>query len=518
MRTKLTPILFLLAVAMSSPGWTQLQRVPIKNVEVKPALETYNRFLANRLLKAQNPGPGSGEKPFRRLEWYLEPRLQQDGSYPVGARWNAFLEVRANRSLMKANAMMTANWTVIGPNNFAGRMLDLAFDPNNANVIWAGAASGGIWHSANGGSTWTPMDDQLPMLAIGCIATHPTNSNIVYIGTGEGSFNIDAVEGVGVLKSTDGGTTWTQTGLSFLLSQGEAVNEMVIDPSNPNVLIAATRDGIYRTADAGTTWTRTLGTSSGWDGKEVVMDPTNSNIVYVALGYPWGNANNGIYKSTDNGVTWTILTTGLPASTSLGRISLTISASSPNTLYAGIANTIGSGSSLLGIYRTTDGGSNWTLQSNSPNQYNGQGWYNNVIAVDPANASIVYSGGTNIYKSTDAGVTWATITNGIHVDFHAIAFNGGTLYAGCDGGLYKSTTGGSSWTSINSGLTTFQFYKMGSDFNNTNRAMGGTQDNGTKEYSGTTTWTTRLGGDGGEVVFDYSNSNIIYGEYQNGSH
>jgi len=518
MRTKLTPILFLLAVAMSSPGWTQLQRVPIKNVEVKPALETYNRFLANRLLKAQNPGPGSGEKPFRRLEWYLEPRLQQDGSYPVGARWNAFLEVRANRSLMKANAMMTANWTVIGPNNFAGRMLDLAFDPNNANVIWAGAASGGIWHSANGGSTWTPMDDQLPMLAIGCIATHPTNSNIIYIGTGEGSFNIDAVEGVGVLKSIDGGATWTQTGLSFLLSQGEAVNEMVIDPSNPNVLIAATRDGIYRTADAGTTWTRTLGTSSGWDGKEVVMDPTNSNIVYVALGYPWGNANNGIYKSTDNGVTWTILTTGLPASTSLGRISLTISASSPNTLYAGIANTIGSGSSLLGIYRTTDGGSNWTLQSNSPNQYNGQGWYNNVIAVDPANASIVYSGGTNIYKSTDAGVTWATITNGIHVDFHAIAFNGGTLYAGCDGGLYKSTTGGSSWTSINSGLTTFQFYKMGSDFNNTNRAMGGTQDNGTKEYSGTTTWTTRLGGDGGEVVFDYSNSNIIYGEYQNGSH
>lgn len=516
MRTKFLPILFLLAGLIANPGWAQLQRLPVKNVQIKPQLEIYNNFLADRLLKVQNPGPGSGEKPFRRLEWFLEPRLQADGSYPAGARWNAFIEARAN-ALTKTNTA-AASWTSIGPNNFAGRMLDLAFDPNNANVIWAGAASGGIWRSTNGGNTWMPMDKQLPTLAIGCVVTHPTNSNIIYIGTGEGSFNIDAVEGVGVLKSIDGGATWTQTGLSFLLSQGEAVNEMVIDPNNPNVLIAATRDGMYRTADAGATWTRTLGTTAGWDGKEVVMDPSNSKTVYAALGFPWGNANNGIYKSTDNGVTWTVLTSGLPASTSMGRISLTLSASNPNTLYAGIANTINNGSSLLGIYRTTDGGNNWTLQSNTPNHYNGQGWYNNVIAVDPTNASIVYSGGTNIYKSIDAGATWSTITNGIHVDFHAIAFNGGTVYVGCDGGLYKSTTGGNSWTNINNGLTTVQFYKIGSDFNDVNRAMGGTQDNGTKEYSGMTMWTTRLGGDGGEVVFDHSNSNIIYGEYQNGNH
>jgi hypothetical protein len=481
MKTKFSPFLLSLLIALPFPARAQLLRLPIKHVQVRPGLETYNSFLANRLLKTQNPGPGSGEKPFRRLEWYLEPRLQADGSYPAGARWNAYLEVVANRNLA-ASAIAAANWTAMGPNNIAGRMLDFAFDPNNANMIWAGAASGGIWRSANGGSTWTPMDDQLPTLAVGCVATHPANSNIIYIGTGEGNFNIDAVEGAGVLKSTDGGATWTQTGLSFLLSQGEAVNELVIDPGNPNVLIAATRDGIYRTADAGATWTRTLGTSSGWDGKEVVMSPSNANLVYVALGYPWGNANNGIYKSIDNGVTWTKLAAGLPVSTSMGRVSLAISASSPNTLYAGIANTIGNGSSLLGIYRTTDGGSNWTLQSNSPNHYNGQGWYNNVIAVDPANASIVYSGGVNIYKSTNAGVSWSTITNGIHVDFHAIAFN------------------------------------MGSDFNNASRAMGGTQDNGTNEYSGSTTWTKRLGGDGGEVIFDYSNSNIIYGEYQNGSH
>jgi len=518
MRKKPRHLLLALLLLLPVAAWAQLKRMPIQNVELRQSLETYKALLASRP-EAINNAPGSGVKPFRRLEWYLAPRLLPDGGFPAGARWNAYLERLERGTPGKTAGLATANWTSIGPNNIAGRMLDLAFDPNHANVIWAGAAAGGIWRSADGGSSWTPMDDQLPTLSIGCVVTHPTNSNIIYIGTGEGSFNIDAVEGVGVLKSIDGGLTWSQTGLSWLLSQGKAVNEMVMDPTNFDILVAATSDGVYRTADGGTTWTRTLGASfSWWDVKDIVIDPSNHNILYVAIGLPWINSNNGIYKSTDNGVTWTKLTSGLPASTTLGRISLAISASSPNTVYAGIAKTIESGSSLLGIYRTTDGGGAWTLQATSPNHYNGQGWYNNVIAVDPTNANIVYSGGTNIYKSTNGGAAWSTITNGIHVDFHAIAFNAGVLYVGCDGGVYKSATGGSAWTSLNNGLTTMQFYKMGSDFNNANKAMGGTQDNGTNEYSGSLAWVERLGADGGEVVFDFSNSNIIYGEYQNGFH
>jgi len=510
-------------IFVAGSAWAQLQRLPVQHVKVKPALETYNNFLANRLLKAQTTGPGSGEKPFRRLEWYLGSRLLPDGSYPAGARWNAYLDVLASREAALSTAtpvgVPTANWTSIGPKNIAGRILDLAFDPNNAGVIWAGAASGGIWRSADDGHSWTPMDDRLPTLAVGCIVTHPTSSNIIYLGTGEGSFNIDAVEGVGVLKSTDGGATWTQTGLSWLLSQGQAVNEMVIDPANPNVLVAATRDGVYRTDNAGTTWSRTLAAAGSWmDAKDLVIDPSNPNILFVAAGYPWGSGNNGIYKSTDNGVTWTKLTAGLPGGAAMGRVSLAISAANPNTVYAGVAHTINSGASLSGIYRTTNGGDTWTRQSNSPNHYSAQGWYNNVIAVDPANPNLVYSGGMNIYKSADGGATWATITNGIHVDFHAIAFNNGALYVGTDGGVYKSTTGGSSWTSLNNGLVTMQFYKMGSDFNNAGKAMGGTQDNGSNEYRGAPAWTKRLGGDGGEVIYDYSNSNIIYAEYQNGSH
>ena len=506
------PLLMLMSLSASG----QLRKVPAENMKLKPALDRYNAFLGSRP-SSVNDAPGSGVKPFRRLEWYLQSRLLPDGSFPVGALWNAFVDKLAAGNL-SPSGLQTANWTSIGPANIAGRMLDIAFDPNNASIIWAGAADGGIWKSTSGGSSWSPAEDQLPTLAVGCIATHPTNSNILYIGTGEGSFNGDAILGVGVLKSTNGGSTWSQTGLSWQLSQGQAVNRMVINPSDPNVLVAAARAGAYRTSDGGTTWTRTLGSSGTWDAKDIVMDPSNTNNLYVALGYPWGNSNNGVYKSTDNGMSWTKLTNGLPTSTSMGRISLGISRSNSSTLYAGIANTIANGSTLLGIYRTTDGGDTWTLQSSSPNHYNGQGWYNNVIAVDPLNASTVYSGGTPLYKSTNDGVSWTAITGSVHVDFHAIAFNAGTLYVGCDGGIWKSTNGGSSWSDLNAGLVTMQFYKMGSDFNNSNKAMGGTQDQGTNEYSGSQTWTKRLGGDGGEVVYDYSNSNIAYGEYQNGYH
>src|SRR5260221_438636 len=145
------------------------------------------------------------------------------------------------------------------------------------------------------------IDDYIPSLSIGCVATDPSNSSRVYIGTGEGSFNIDAVEGVGVLKSTDAGATWLQTGLNWQLSQGEAVSQMVINPNNASVLIAATRLGVYRTQDGGTSWTRTLAPSSGWmDAKDVVLDPSNPSNVYVAVGFPWGDNNNGVDTSTAN--------------------------------------------------------------------------------------------------------------------------------------------------------------------------------------------------------------------------
>ena len=460
-----------LLLGISFTASAQLKKVQEKQVNLKKILSDYNAYLASRPDSVNNR-KGSGVKPFRRLEWFLESRLDENGNYPVGARWNAFIEQQRVAGLRKSSAVQSANWTSIGPHNIAGRIPDLAFDPNNPNVIWAGTAAGGVWRSTDGGSSWMPMNDQLPSLAVSCVVAHPTNSNIIYIGTGD-HFGY-AGDGVGVLKSIDGGATWTQTGLSWQLSSALSIYEMVIDPGNPETLVAATSDGIYRTVDGGASWMQQLNLASGRNTYDIVINPTNSNILFAAL-YSYNSSNNGVYKSIDNGVTWTKLAGGLPVDgATTGRISLSISPSNPNIVYAGFSKA--SDSALLGIYRTSDGGNTWTLQSTAPNHYGSQGWYANVIAVDPANPDVVYSGWLYMYKSTNGGVTWTNVTTSIHVDFHAIAFNAGALYVGNDGGVYKSTNGGSAWTDLNTGLVTMQIYKMGNDFNNPNRLMGGTRE------------------------------------------
>lgn len=520
---KVTVFLLCFFILISSiSAFSQTRRFKERRVDVRQGLERFRSYFSSRS-RSTNFARGSGFKPFKRWEWFMKPRMEADGTVPAAARWNAFQDILAAKGNAPL-AVVTANWTSIGPTNIAGRMLDIAFDPNDPNVLWAGAASGGIWKTTDSGLTWQPADDKLPTLAVSAVVTHNTDSNIIYIGTGEGSFNIDAVLGVGVLKSTDGGVTWNTTGLNWDLSSRLAVNEMVMDPTNANVLIAATKDGVYRTADAGITWTQTLNFATGWsDAKDVEIDPVNPNNVYVALGFPWGDDNNGIYKSTDNGVTWSKLTTGLPdTATNVGRTSLTIHAADPSILYAGISGSFAfNGSQLLGVYKTTDGGTTWTQVATSPNFYGSQGWYDNVIAVDPVDPDVVYSGGVSLYKSTDGGVSWTNITNGIHVDQHAFAFEPGapsTIFAGNDGGMYKSTDGGSTWSDINDGLTTMQFYAMGNDPNDANIAFGGTQDNGTNRYNNSTVWDAVWGGDGGECTVDYTNSSVVYAENQLGSH
>ncbi|MFQ5636748.1 MAG: WD40/YVTN/BNR-like repeat-containing protein, partial [bacterium] len=502
-------------------AFAQGQRIPERSIDIQEILNQYDEYFSSRT-DEQNSARGSGFKPFKRWEWFVTPRAFPGASLNTGARWNAFQDILAVRA-QNPQPTLGADWTSIGPSNIAGRMLDIALDPNDPDIIWAGSASGGIWKSPDAGSSWIAMDDQLPTLAIGCVVTHNTNSDIVYIGTGEGMFNADAVSGVGVLKTTDGGSTWSQTGLIWQLSDNAAVNEMVMHPNNSAILIAATRDGVYRTTDSGANWTQTLAFSGPEDAKEVVIDPVDPNNVYAALGYPWGHANNGIYKSTDNGVTWSKLSNGLPTNFSnVGRTSLAIHDNNPAILYAGISGSFSfNGSGLIGVYKTTDGGSSWTLQATSPNFYSSQGWYDNIIAVDPVDPDIVYSGGVGLYKSTNSGITWANIGTSIHVDQHAFMFHPNdhnTIIAGNDGGMYKSFNAGSTWLDINDGLTTMQFYAMGSDANDANKAFGGTQDNGTNRHDGSLLWDHVMGGDGGECNVDYTNSNIVYAEYQLGYH
>ncbi|MBK6766544.1 MAG: hypothetical protein IPG71_09605 [bacterium] len=284
--------------------------------------------------------------------------------------------------------------------------------------------------------------------------------------------------------------------------------------------------GVFKSTNGGTSWTQ----YHFGDVKDLEIHPDSSNVLYCANGHPWGDANNGIYKSTNSGVTWTQLSTGLPAGSTHGRLELSISPTSPSTVYAGYSQTISAGAAFLGMYRTTNGGSTWSLQSSSPNMYNAQGWYNLVCQVHPTDANQVWSCGLDAYKSTDGGVNWTRMTiwtysegnsQYAHADHHALAYmpgNPNTILIGTDGGLFKSTNGGTGWSALNTGLVTYQYYAICNDALQPNVAYGGTQDNGTNKYNNSTIHTRVLGGDGAYCNVDFTNSNVVYAGTQRGSH
>lgn len=458
----------------------------------------------------------------KRMEWFYAQRAFPSGNIPASARMNAWQEKqRASRQTLDET------WTSLGPTSLAGRALSIAWHPTNTNVIYVGSASGGLWKSTNGGTNWLPLTDNLPSLAVGAIALDPANPNIVYVGTGEGAFNVDAVYGAGIFKSTDGGTTWNATGMSWEQFQGRAVNRIIVHPTNSQIIWAATNiangGGVFKSTDGGANWTLYL----EGDARDLAIRTDSVNVLYAALGYPWGGSDNGIYRSSNGGLTWAALTSGLPSSSLMGRIAL--SHGGGQTMYAGISQTITAGAALLGIYKTTNGGASWTLQASSPDLYGGQGWYNITCEVHPTNSAIAYSSGMDCYKSTDSGVSWTQKTFGsyspaspqyAHSSHHALAFkpdDPNTIVAATDGGLFKSTNGGDTWTRLNNGLATFQFYATGNDLQNANLLYGGAQDNGSSKYAGGT-WIVLYGGDGGYCNVDFTNTNILYAETQQGAH
>ena len=463
------------------------------------------------------------------MQWYNAQRAYPTGRIPSDWRERAE-EHTIKYNLAKIGLIRSLPWTSVGPNNIAGRVRSIAIDPTNSNVVYSGSVSGGIWKSTNGGTTWTPLTDTTANLIIGCIAIDPTNTNIIYAGTGEGYYNVDALRGVGILKSTDAGASWTVL-KNFINSSGSNyyyfINKIVIAPNNPNTLFAALSAydaGIWKSTDAGASWMKI--TSPGTTSKfcvDLVMDPSNSNVMYGAFGL---FASDGIYKTTNSGTNWSKLTSGFPsASTKYGRISLAISPSNSSIIYASLAD---SNYYTHSVQKSTNGGNSWFAVTTPHDgssavggtHLGGQGWYNNVIIVHPTNPNIVFAGGINIFKSTDGGTSWNRISDGygspyVHVDQHAIAFdpvNPLVMYFGCDGGMFKSTNGGSSFIDLNVDLRTVQFYS-GAVHPTQEIYYGGTQDNGTLKTNSPQAWSMSLGGDGGATYVDYLTPTTVYTEY-----
>ncbi|MFN0157201.1 MAG: FlgD immunoglobulin-like domain containing protein [Bacteroidota bacterium] len=436
----------------------------------------------------------------------------------------------------------TSQWTSIGPDNVGGRVLAVAIDPMNPNTLWAGAASGGLWKSTTAGvgtSAWSIVNTGHPTLAVSSIAINPSNTNIMYIGTGEvgslyqrgqvGTPGARTTYGMGVLKSTDGGVSWNITSLIFTFPQLAAVQKVLLNPSNPNTIYAITTEGTYKSTNAASTWSLIHTPLMGMD---IVINPSDTTILYAVYGQRNSTVDPGIYKTTNAGATWTLLAGGLPT-TNFGRTSLALSPSSPNTVYAGIANA--STSQIIGLYRTTNAGTSWT-QMSTTNYVSSQGWYDNVIAVHPTNAATVLASGLDIYKSTTNGSSltrksfWSQGYDGVvpaggpegpasyaHADHHAITYHPtdpNIVYFGCDGGIFISTDGGETFDGRNGGFATTQFYNgLAAAETDEFITLGGLQDNGTVKYTGGLSWDKTYGGDGGWCAIDPTNANIMYEEY-----
>jgi photosystem II stability/assembly factor-like uncharacterized protein len=425
-------------------------------------------------------------------------------------------------------------WEFAGPLNIGGRITDVEIPIDNANTYYVGAASGGIFKTTDGGSTWLPIFDEMDMLSIGDMEISKNNTNHIWVGTGEvnaggGSLVYD---GDGVYKSEDAGATWESKGLPNIGSVGK----IVIDPNNEDrILVAAmgplfkndNNRGVYRTQDGGTSWEQVLFVSDVTGAIDMAMHPTNGDIVYAAMwermrrpeNTTFGGATSGLYRSTNGGDTWTEMTAGLPSAASeKGRISIDISQSNPNVLYARYVDAVGS---IQGVYRSQDGGDSWQEQNSNQLQNVGFHWWFRGIFVDPTDENTIYNVDFIVQKSTDGGASWTTAFPNVHVDQHALAFNtsaAGEVLLGNDGGLYYSTDDGATSTKDVT-LPITQLYRLYIDPQNEDKVYAGAQDNSTMR---TTTgdisnWNIINGGDGFQPLVDANDTNIIYALSQRGN-
>ena len=420
------------------------------------------------------------------------------------------------------DAVAAGTWTLIGPQPLigpaggvstgtrphSGLINAAAVDPRNADVVYLGAAGGGVWKTTDGGQPWIPLTDNQPSLEIQSLALDPTNPDIVYAGTTV-SNTLSGNLGAGILKSSDGGSTWTQ--LPGPLPTGSGLQaiawSLAVSPSDDNVVLAVAASSgpgaVYRSADGGNTWTQVIAPNTVGAG-QVLFDPGNGNIAYASLG--------GVYKSTDGGNTWASVNgTGSSVLPTGNFLALAIAASSPETLYAG-GDFIPSGSTGANImFKTVDGGQSWTTLTLPPT------WACWDVVVDPVDADIVFVGTAGLGWSMDGGQTWTWLDAG-GVGYHggmAFSPDGNTLYLGSEWGAWKEsgfTNGTLTLTNLNATLAITEFFGIAIHPTKPAISLGGTASNGVAMYAGTLSWQSvgECDNGGADAAFDFMNPSTIY--------
>lgn len=523
----------LLGQSLSAQAW-------LKDLETKKASSPEGEFY--RVQKAfdaywegKEIEKGKGWKQFRRWENFMEPRVYPSGNLNLPSLLPEIEKIRNAGSL-------PANWESLGPSEVppkayssqlsgAGRINTIAFHPENNDILWAGSPSGGFWKTTDGGLSWFTTTDDLFSIGVSDIAVNPDNPDILYIATGDG--DAGDTYAIGVLKSVDGGMTFSPTGFQIDYSDRNYFRRILINPLNTNELIVSTNTGIYKTNDGFNTVTLV----EAGRFKDLEFKPGNPEIVYATKYDPAGTA--GIFRSADGGDSFTRITQGLDLLNNTNRIELAVTPADPSLVYA-IASDVND-DGFYGFYKSTNSGISWTkvYGKDDPDSKNllgwsfdgedegGQGWYDLSLAVSPVNPDIVLAGGVNVWKSINGGESfflsahWIGFNNidYVHADHHMLVYRASTneVFSCNDGGIYVSSNDGADWKDRSEGLSILQIYRISASAGLYDLFLTGNQDNGSMRRSAGN-WSEVTGGDGMDNLIDPQNpdnliTSIYYGSF-----
>lgn len=526
------------SVKMAGMSWAEM--MSDQSINFYAVREAFNNFWAGRA-----PEKGKGYKPFRRWEAMMTPRV-----YPTGERIVTDAEIMKRYKVFEqqysaqncSNKSLTGTWSALGSNGAptgspsnqpggTGRVNCIAFNPLNSNIMYVGAPSAGLWRTNNAGTSWAPVNDTFAVVGVSSVVINYVDTSIMYIATGDGDAGDTYT--VGIMKSTNSGQSWHYTAFRPSVQSGYLIRKLVMHPTNPDIMWAATNGGILKTTDGWATYTVSTGIGGTFD---IELKPGDPNTVYAST-------YTAVYKSTDGGVTFTAATLPTPPTSGFLRIALAVSAAAPNNVYVvcgrndvspytnyggfgGFYKSTDSGTTFTEVYNETTANHNLLGWSATFNDQGGQSWYDLEITVNPGNADEIFIGGVNIVKSTNGGTSWACNAYWMtgygyaysHADHHAFAWLPGsttTLFNGNDGGIFKTTSNGSAWADISGNLCINQLWGMGISTTNSNLIMTGWQDNGiNKLLSGA--WTHIRGGDGMEVMSTPGTDARVFGSYAYG--
>lgn len=510
------PLVILLFVLSPHLSFAQ----PVKGLDEMMSLEELYKAKKESLSDLTNPYLEKAWKQFKRWEYMNEPYF--NGGQPINpVRQNiqALQQVKKDAARTPSDNPRVTNgqwtsqtptdWTIDSPNN--GRVNVIAVHPSNDDIIYIGTAIGGLWKSTDAGVNWTSLTSGLPVIGISGIAIHPTAPNLIFILTGDGDGR--HTPSVGILRSIDGGLSWQETGYTVERDDLHYGYKLLMHPTQPNIMYAATSQGLFRTDDNWVSYTEVIDASM----RDIEFKPGNPGTVYASS---W----RGLYVSDDNGMTWANKVTepgsNLPGPDSLTRVAIAVSPDQPSWVYALFAFDM-EGNGFRGLYVSFDSGEEWFFKSDNPNIV-GNGNYNQVgydleIVVHPEDASNVIAGGINLYESTSSGNqgTWTSYVDAdiIHSDVHHILYTSNYIYIAGDGGMSRSDDDGATWVNISEGLSISQFYDLDVL---TNRVLAGSQDNGTSLWDiGDAQAVRELSADGLDCFFDPTDLNVMYASTQN---